>query len=155
MTTDTRRRFLKGSGLATVGAIAAAVVPKAAGAAGAEPEVRYYPNDNLVFAIVRAWSEESFRARLLTFKFDESADWSKFSTVDYGTMVAKTRDALAEVDVFLDAPVVLTQKQYVEYKPKDPQKEVVFVLPDPSIVHDKKYSLATARVAMSVTSRGI
>jgi hypothetical protein len=62
------------------------------------------------------------------------------------------KDALAEVDVFIDMPVVLTPLQRAAGYKKFNNREVVFVLPDPP---SSKYSLATARAAMSFTIDGM
>src|SRR5271165_2052579 len=83
--------------------------------ASAWANVSYFPNDNLAKAIVRAWSDKSYEEELLTFGRGNSADWSKFSSDMQSSMILKTSRALAQVDVYLDSPVVLTEEQYSWY----------------------------------------
>jgi hypothetical protein len=112
--------------------------------------ISYHPNDSLAMAIVRAWSDPEYKRRLLTFPEKDEADWSKIKDPARREMIRKSSKALAEVDVFLEMPVVLTSEQYDDYKPKA-KKEVVFVLPDPIGGN----SLETARIAMAVQVRGM
>ena len=152
MSRDSRRRFLTGGALAAVGVAATAVTSKPAKAAepAAQPGsttdsagcVSYHPNENLARAIVRAWSDNAFKTRLLTFESGH-ADFQKPN-------FESSRAALAEVDIFIERAVVLTQQQYTGYKKKD--KEIIFVLPDPL---GSTYSLATAQVAMAATCVGM
>lgn len=166
-----RRRFLTGGAVAAVGSVAAGVISQTVEAAEnssqpgvpigkcpplgkCPPGVSYHPNDSLAHAIVRAWTDESFKKRLLTFPEHTAPDWSKFADEDRQKMIGATRDALAEVEIFLDSPVVLTPDQFGQYRPKD-DSEVIFVLPSPSIVYGKRYTLDTARVAMALCPFGM
>jgi hypothetical protein len=113
----------------------------------------YHPNEHLARAIVKAWSDESFKNRLLTFPPGaHEADWKKIPEGERSAMLRKTSAALAEMDVFLDTPVVLTVEQFATYKGTSEKTEAVFVLPD---VLGKKISLATAQVAMAMQMKGI
>jgi hypothetical protein len=156
MTQDERRRFLTGGAAVAVGAIGAAIGPPQAKAADEKcSSPTFFPNDNLVRAIARAWSDESFKKRLLTFTHEDTADWSRFSDVQRNQMILKSGEALAEMEVFLDAPIVLTQKQFDGYNKKDKEKEIVFVLPNAPQALGNKYSLGTAQVVMALTCAGM
>jgi hypothetical protein len=98
-------------------------------------EFCYHPNEALANAIVKAWSDDEFRTRLLTFPGSDMRNPNYQST----------RDALSEVGVNIDklVPVVLTPQQYATYRRR--ANQIIFVLPDPlGSVHN----LATAQVAM-------
>lgn len=109
--------------------------------------ISYFPNENLAQAIAKAWSNKSYEDQLLTFGRGRNADWDVIKDKD--ATYSKTAGALAEVDVFINKPVVLTVAQQ-DYKAI--AGEVVFVLPD---VPGSSPTLATARVAMAVQCRGI
>lgn len=96
----------------------------------------------LANAIVKAWSDDAFRTRLLTFPGSDMRNPNYQST----------RDALSEVGVNIDkmVPVVLTPQQYATYRRR--ANQIIFVLPDPlGSVHN----LATAQVAMCVNVFGM
>jgi hypothetical protein len=106
-------------------------------------EPNYHPNETLASAIVRAWSDEDFRNRLLTYPTNN------MRAPNY----ENTRGALREIGVGIDnpmIPVVLTPQQYVSYRRR--ANQIIFVLPDPL---GSMHNLATAQVAMSVTNRGM
>jgi hypothetical protein len=160
---DGRRRFLTKGAVTVAASVIAGVATEAA-----EPVentsrpgcvdrgcVSYHPNESLALAIVRAWSEESFRSRLLTFPGNpNSASWEGISSEARQEIIGRTRAALGEMDIFLDSPVVLTVSQLQGYKKKE-EKEIIFVLPDPSMVNGKQYSIATAKVAMAIQCFGM
>jgi len=104
--------------------------------------ISYHPNDALALAIVRAWSDNAFKNRLLTFSPGTAA-------AQYNS----TRDALREIGISIEPPlnpVVLTQQQYPSYAPLADQ--VVFVLPDPiGSIH----SFHNAQLAMCITVLGM
>jgi hypothetical protein len=144
-----RRNVLFGTTITAASAIASA--GRAAEGETMSPQRRedcisYFPNENLAQAIVKAWSNKSYEDRLLTFGRNQKADWG---VKDRDATYSKTAGALAEVDVFINQPVVLTVAQE-NYKAE--KGEVVFVLPD---TIGKSPTLATARVAMAVQCRGI
>jgi hypothetical protein len=114
----------------------------------AEGCISFAPNDALAQAIVKAWTDQSYRDELLT--FSDKDNWNKMSAAALAAKIRKTSEALEKVDVFLDNPVVLTAKQFATYKSS--KDEVVFVLPEPL---STKPTLATAKVAMAVTCRGV
>jgi hypothetical protein len=95
----------------------------------------YHPNDALAAVIVRAWSDDKFKNRLLS-----------HPTL---TNQANTIAALEEMGIYLDEPVVLELKDHAAFAPSG--KQVVFVLPAPK----GKPSMDTARIAMAVTVDGI
>jgi len=115
----------------------------------------YHPNENLAQAIANAWSDDSYRERLLTFPVGQST--ADFKDVTEG-MFEKTSGALAEVDVFLDKPVVLTVAQFENAREKWLSYEktekglIVFILPEPL---GKRPSVATAKIAMAVRPQGV
>lgn len=115
----------------------------------AEGCISFAPNDALAEAIVRAWTDRTYRDELLT--FGEKDDWKKMSAAARAAKIRKTSEALEKVDVFLDNPVVLTAEQFATYKSSS-KDQVVFVLPEPL---STKPTLATAKVAMAVTCRGV
>lgn len=126
--------------------------PKSPASAGASSRVgvSYFPNDNLAEAIVRAWSDPSYRKNLLTFGDDNAANWEAYPN-QRQSMLRKTSQALEEVGIFLNNAVVLTPgRQYDTYAKQD--EEIVFVLPD---IPGRTPSLATARIAMAVHIDGI
>lgn len=98
-------------------------------------EVSYHPNEALANAIVKAWTDDEFRRRLLTYPGSDMRNPNYQST----------RDALSEMGVNIHRmdPVVLTTQQYATYRRR--ANQIIFVLPDPlGSVHN----LATAQVAM-------
>jgi hypothetical protein len=95
----------------------------------------YYPNDALAAVIVRAWSDQGFKARLLS-----GANL---------TNKANTKAALEEAGISLTDVVVLSPEEYEGYTRTKGQ--IVFVLPDPI----GKPSMETARIAMASTCDGI
>jgi hypothetical protein len=111
--------------------------------------ISFAPNDALAQAIVKAWTDQRYRDDLLT--FGDKDNWNKMSPAARAAKIRKTSEALEKVDVFLDSPVVLTAKQFAIYKSSS-KDEVVFVLPEPL---STKPTLATAKVAMAVTCRGV
>lgn len=126
--------------------------PQNPGSAGASSRVgvSYFPNDNLAEAIVRAWSDPSYRKDLLTFGDDNAANWEAYPN-QRKSMLRKTSLALEEVGVFLNNAVVLTPgTQYDTYVKQD--EEIVFVLPSQP---GRTPSLATARVEMAIHIDGI
>jgi len=104
--------------------------------------ISYHPNDALALAIVRAWSDNGFRNRLLTFPVNMQTP-----------QVDNTRAALREVGISIEpplTPVVLTQQQYSTYTRL--QNDIIFVLPDPiGSIH----SFYNAQLAMSITCMGM
>jgi hypothetical protein len=114
----------------------------------------FHPNDNLVDAIVRAWTDDGFRTGLLSFpKITRREDWRPTDPPNY----ANTQQALAAVGVYFERPVVLTRDQYKWGYKKKEGNEVVFVLPDPPGRPEflGRRSFATARAAMAITARGM
>jgi hypothetical protein len=102
----------------------------------------YHPNDALAAAIVKAWSDEDFKARLL-------------SGPKAGKK-ASTKAALEEMGVSLDDVVVLLPEEHEAFvranqRTKKGQGPIVFVLPHPI----GKPSMDTARIAMASTCDGI
>jgi hypothetical protein len=128
--------------------------PKASGKYPKIPEcISYSPNENLAQVIARAWSDASFKEKLLTFSLGtRKADWKKISPQARAAMLRKTGEALGEFDVLIDNAVVLTVEQYASYKMNE--TEVVFVLPEP-LSKQAHRSLATARVAMALHCCGV
>jgi hypothetical protein len=112
-------------------------------------DLSYYPNDDLAQAIVMAWLDETFKEELLTFGDGKLAAWSDYPG-QRQAMLLKTSKTLEQVGVFLNSPVVLTEKQYADYKAGP--GEIVFVLPEPL---GQKPSLPTARIAMKMHPCGI
>jgi len=103
----------------------------------------HYPNDQLVSVIIRAWNDGAFKDRLLTYAELSEENWGGRREPDY----EKTREALAEMGVFIDKPVVLTCEQYdLGFQKKD--CDVIFVLPDRPSAVAGRHSIATARAAM-------
>jgi hypothetical protein len=103
----------------------------------------HYPNDQLVSTIIRAWNDSAFKDRLLTYPHLGEQNWGERGDPDYG----KTREALAEMGVFIDKPVVLTCEQYdLGYQKKD--CDVIYVLPVRPSAAAGRHSIATARTAM-------
>ena len=162
MSQNGRRRFLTGGMLAAAATTYVGSSSRIANAQNAPTSndgrsgcVSYAPNEALASAIAKAWSDAAYRMRLLTFPEGDAADWSKVPANDHNGMLARTRHALAEFNVFLDSPVVLTPKQYADYKQLNPDTEVNFVLPSPPASLGNRYSLNTAKVMMAVTCRGM
>jgi hypothetical protein len=107
----------------------------------AHEAISYHPNDALALAIVRAWSDESFKDRLLTFSAD-------MQTRDH----ERTRAALREMGIIIESktPVVVTEQQFLSY-PRE-KDHIVFVLPDPlGSIH----TFANAQLAMSIIVLGM
>jgi hypothetical protein len=105
-------------------------------------EPSYHPNEALANAIVKAWSDQEYRRRLLTFPGDNMRNPNHQST----------RAALSEMGVTIETmdPVVLTPQQYATYRRR--ANQIIFVLPDPlGSVHN----LGTAQVAMCVHPFGM
>ena len=132
-----RRRFLKGGAMAAVGAIAAAVVAKAAEADVFEADsttrvapVPYHPNDTLANVIVNAWANNSYR----------------------DTLLKDPKGTLAQAGLSFDDVKVLTEDQYRAGYIRN-KKQVIFVLPDKPF--GLYVALDQARVAMSVTAFGM
>jgi hypothetical protein len=115
----------------------------------AEGCISFAPNDALAQAIIRAWTDQTYRDDLLT--FSDKDNWNRMSAAARAAKIRKTSEALEKVDVFLDNPVVLTAKQFATYKSSS-KDEIVFILPEPL---STKPTLATAKVAMAVTCRGV
>jgi hypothetical protein len=115
--------------------------------------ISYFPNDNLAEAIVRAWSDKSYKDDLLTFGEGNAADWSNHTDQQRDSMLIRTSKALEQVGVFLDKAVVLTVEQYESPDFKEKPGELIFVLPRP--VGHTPTTLATARVAMAAQCAGI
>jgi hypothetical protein len=104
--------------------------------------ISYHPNAALALAIVRAWSDNAFKNRLLTFPVNMQTP-----------QVDSTRAALREVGIAIDPPlrpVVLTQQQYPTYTRL--ADDIVFVLPDPI---GATHSLHNAELAMTITCMGM
>jgi hypothetical protein len=95
----------------------------------------HHPNDALAAVIVRAWSDQGFKARLLS-----GANLSNKSS---------TKAALEEMGLSLTDVVVLSPEEYEGYSPTKGQ--LVFALPHPI----GKPSMETARIAMATTCDGI
>lgn len=111
--------------------------------------VSYHPNYNLALAIVRAWNEPGYKDRLLTFPQQPFNRTTRPTDADY----QRTSQALQEVDIALDKPVVLTFKQYDAVGYQKVEDEVVFVLPDP--LKKQEFAMPTAEIAMIVTPLGM
>ncbi|MEK6209469.1 MAG: hypothetical protein AABM64_03710 [Pseudomonadota bacterium] len=111
--------------------------------------VSYHPNQNLALAIVRAWRESKYRDRLLTYSsLTTQAQWAAKSAPNF----SRTKDALKEVGIFLDEPVVLTPSQFA-WGYQKVADEVVFVLPDP--LTEDGFTMPSAEIAMVVTPLGM
>jgi len=90
------------------------------------PTVSYHPNDGLVSVIIRAWQNNNFKNKLLSFDNDSEA-----SDVTKDPQYPRTKRRLELVgQVFIDKPVVITEKQYSNGYVKRDNAEVVFVLPN-------------------------
>jgi hypothetical protein len=112
----------------------------------------HHPNDHLVGAIIRAWTDNSFRRALLTYpNLNKVAGWRKRAKPDY----QKTSKALAEMGIHVDRPVVLTQAQYEWGYDKARDHDVVYVLPDAPSKHHAKYSVSTAKTQMQFHPMGM
>lgn len=111
------------------------------GASRSDEAISYHPNEALAHIIVRAWSDDRFKNRLLTFPVD-------LQTPNYDN----TRAALQEMGITIETktPVVLTEQQYANFTSQDDQ--IVFVLPN---LLGSVFSLAHAQLAMSITVRGM
>ena len=140
-----RRRFLKAGAAVAVGAVATVAVPRAAEAGvknadGTPVKEKQYSDDKLAAAITKAWTDESYKNRLLT--------------RDYKV----TSDALAEVGVNVAQypnPVVLTLRQYNSGYTMRSLSEIVFVLPDPPASDTARRSADQAKSRMRVTPFGM
>ena len=104
----------------------------------------YHPNDALAAVIVKAWSDEGFRAKLLS--------------GPKATKKASTKDALEGMGISLDDVVVLLPEEHAAFvrarkrTKKGPGRgPIVFVLPHPI----GKPSMDAARIAMASTCDGI
>lgn len=139
-----RRRFLKGSAAAALGALAAAVVAKAAEADVFNPDgtrvahVSYHPNDTLANAILKAWRDQPYRDALI------------------GDPI---KTLAAEKPPFIFAPgvivKVLTEDEYNAGYVRSPN-QFIFVLPNPPTPPPPAgIDLAQAKLAMSVTPFGM
>jgi hypothetical protein len=95
----------------------------------------YYPNDTLAAVIVQAWSDQAFKARLLS--------GAKLANQ------ASSKTVLEEAGISLNDVVVLTEAEFAGFTPTKGQ--TVFVLPDPR----GKYTMEVARIAMASTCCGI
>ncbi|HTR13325.1 MAG TPA: hypothetical protein VMI72_08760 [Roseiarcus sp.] len=106
----------------------------------------HYPNDNLVSAIIRAWTDPKFRSDLLSYPDLTTRDaWLAEGrpSPNYG----KTSELLEEMGVFVERPVVLTPAQY-EWGYTKTGCDVVYVLPDQPSTAAASYSVNRARTAM-------
>ena len=145
----TSRRALLAAGAAAIaGAASAVVAPGTAKAHHASPNtgpgvyeattpggpahgpkipiVSYHPNDGLVDVIIRAWQNNNFKKKLLSFDSDSDA-----SDVTKDPQYPRTKRRLELVgQVFVDQPVVITEDQYKAGYVKRDNAEIVFVLPN-------------------------
>jgi hypothetical protein len=80
---------------------------------------------DLANVIVEAWSNPEYKKRLLTIPSGSPKDYT-ISVPDR----TRTKNALEEMGIFLDEPVVLTIRQFATYKMTS-KTEVVFPLPEP------------------------
>jgi hypothetical protein len=101
----------------------------------------HYPSDNLVSAIIRAWTDTSFKDRLLS--YGERTDLNGVTPNK-----ARTKEALAEMGIFVDSAIVLTNEQFGPSFQKPDPGDVIFVMPKAPTENKGKYSIATARAAM-------
>jgi hypothetical protein len=143
MTNDSRRRFLTGGAVAAVGAAVSTVAPRAAEARVIRESCEtYYPNDALAQAIVKAWTDTSYRNRLLS-----------FPTNNFASPQSSSSAALLEVGYSVENPIVVTEEQYIAYlnlvRNKPPAN--FFVLPAPR----ESKTMDAARAAMAVTCNGM
>ncbi len=153
MTNDSRRHFLTGGAMVAVGAAASVVAPRAAEAqaAGATTLQRsYHPNEGLALGIVRAWTDNSYKDRLLSFPPPAPPDYAN-------PHFTSSSAALAEVGVYINEPIVVTEAQYPDYLKflsihGQPIPKALFVLPDPL---GTTFTLATAQAAMVMTPLGM
>jgi hypothetical protein len=90
------------------------------------PTVSYHPNDGLVSVIIRAWQNNNFKKKLLS--FDETDDVSNLSTPPKYQRTKRRLELVGQV--FIDQPVVITEDQYKAGYVKRDNAEVVFVLPN-------------------------
>jgi len=121
------------------------------------PRGPYHPNETLAKIIVKAWTDDDFKKRLLTFDEGTLPDWRGAVAA---TRLGFTRQALEDSDIWLDKPIVLTEDQLASFSEDQlatfiaHNGEFVFVLPDPP-TSSKTPSLGTAAVAMSMVAAGI
>jgi hypothetical protein len=80
---------------------------------------------DLANVIVEAWSNPDFKKRLLTIPSGSPKDY-RISGADR----TRTKNALEEMGIILDEPIVLTVKQFATYKMTS-KTEVVLPLPEP------------------------
>jgi|RhiMetStandDraft_8_1073273.scaffolds.fasta_scaffold02706_4 hypothetical protein len=102
-----------------------------------EPKVEFsYPqSEALAEMIVKAWTDEKFRAQLLDRK--------------------NAKEILAERGFFLQNPVVITDEDYYNDYVMQNKNEVVFVLPQRPGDSKGKSLLDTAKLLMAITPNGI
>jgi hypothetical protein len=117
------------------------------------PSRSYHPNESLAKAIVRAWTDATFKKNLLTFgDKDDRAIWPD---ADRSPIYGRVSKVLQEFGISLDKPVVFsTEAQLANYDyTKAEAGEVYFVLPRADI--SRTPTLGTAVVAMSLCAMGI
>lgn len=116
-------------------------------------QVRTVPGDSLhqklAAAIVKAWTDATYKRKLLTFP---DGGWEGMSQAERDERIRGTRGALddPEIGISLDKPVVLTIAQFAKYEMAT-SNEIVFVLPEA----DKGTTLKDAKDAMDVHALGV
>jgi hypothetical protein len=120
------------------------------------PEFSFAPNDALAQMVVEAWSNENFRKQLLERMSPGTADPGAPTAV----AVKAATDAVNAAGFNLLRAVVISEDEHdKDYKMRDPDTEVVFVLPNyqrlgTAFVPGKSL-IDTARILMGCTPNGI
>lgn len=111
-------------------------------------EAKYYhPNEDLVKVIVKAWTNDVFKKKLLTYPDkDDEAEWEKRAKVKE-EQFARVRAALEAFGIQVNNPIVLTCRQF-EMGYIMAGNEELFVLPHAPNNLDSAMAPASARVAM-------
>jgi hypothetical protein len=143
MVNDSRRSFLtRGTGVAAgllgvaslpqAVAVAASnsLVPLACDAASGSHSV-YYPNDTLVKMIARAWTDDNYKVKLLTFpEQDKAPEWNKYTGQQMDDMLGRTKKVFDDEKIHLEFAIALTPDQFANYgKGSSGKREYLFVLP--------------------------
>ena len=104
--------------------------------------------DPLAAAVVRAWTDRSYKQELLTFP----GGWEGMSRQQRNESIDRTKRALQQQGVSLSKPVVLRMDQFPNYE-MDAPDEIVFVLPEEPQGGSK--TQADAKNAMNMVSLGV
>jgi hypothetical protein len=104
--------------------------------------------EHLAAAIVRAWSDRSYKQELLTFP----EGWEGMSVQQRNERIDCTRRALEQQGVSLNKPVILRIDQFPNYEMNAPD-EIVFVFPEEPQGGSKTQT--DAKNAMNMVSLGV